>query len=354
MALERFSTLPIAKGYGDYHVNQFRVCFQIPKKSDHAKATAAQLFQGFLKNFEEVFNGKSWGLTTNKAEVSWGEGDNAKFRNGRLLDFVFDLEIMSLDMNLPDVHHDWVYIGSQWDTGFAVQTLRREYRDLSDWILEGAMNQLRRLSKRVKGEDVVDWMKEKLDLNRNHFLAGRRSWVIGVMDKSLPGWKPSAGNVDKTIKFDSGVKEYVFDSRPVFYLETAAIERSSSKEATKLESDVGFLIHMRKVLDYIWLTLLYNYVDEMDFELVSSSPTRWQKDDGDGEWVDGHRDPFLESGLSSLLRKDFVGLWHRSAEFETESAMLSKGWVNNLIKLHPYLGAQLGGAQAKGRAAGSK
>jgi hypothetical protein len=113
-------------------------------------------------------------------------------------------------IDLPDVHSDWV--GVIWTDparGFAVQTLRRDFMESADFevagyaaVTTGVLLPSVPLAGPVGAYTAVQ-------TNQHHFLAGRRSWVLG-----------------KASEFDSNPPE-LKDANSLMVLETAAIERFS-------------------------------------------------------------------------------------------------------------------------------
>ncbi|MFL5359304.1 hypothetical protein [Archangium sp.] len=335
-----FSELKIVEdGVGDFHANQFRIHFRIPCLRFNAsnrdlviQAKLDELASNLFESFPRFFNGSEGNLKPNRAEVEWGE---RWFRNGKTLAFTLDLKFLS-SIELPDFHDDWVgVVENQQGKGFGVQTLKREYRDWGDRVLEGLISMIEKgadklpfwdLKKMAKVE--VKLLRSMLELNRMHVLAGRRSWIVGVVDERLPGWKSGNGSDGKRVQkvIQGKSTTLVYDSSPVFYLETAAVERDSSFAAAAIEYDPGIIANTRDDVKFIWKALLWNFVkSSKDYVLDTRGPREWQSDDGDGLW-----------------QEDAVeGVWYRAGEFDSVGELRAKAWVNSILKLHPCLGEQL-------------
>jgi hypothetical protein len=200
--------------------------------------------------------------------------------------------------------------------GFAAQTLKHSFA-LKDYIpLAPQLGPLEYIIKHY---------------NNYHFLAGQRSWILGVLDNRLPGWASNKVVVGK--KEGNTFMPHTGAASPIFFLETAAIERYSIFAYRLMKYDPGLFINIRKAIVDIWSILLSNYVLAKGFRLNTGLPTVWQKDDGNALWG------------SSPMR----GVYYRHGEFDTDTEVLAKQWVRYLRDLHPSLKAQpLSAPQFKG------
>jgi len=133
-------------------------------------------------------------------------------------------------VDIAKPHSDWVVkIDDNDNLGFTAQTLKREFRDLLEdgptktaGIIGFLINPLLAVP---FGED------DPMEVNRMHFLAGRRSW-----------------------RLDDG-KNFGVDG-DVLVLETAAVERFSHKLYVTADSIVG----LEKSVPDVWVAMLNNYV----------------------------------------------------------------------------------------------
>jgi hypothetical protein len=210
---------------------------------------------------------------------------------------------------LPDFHPDWVAVIKQREgIGFAVQTLQRyffETGDIEAYAIEAAVE--------ATAPELASFI---IGFNAYHFLAGRRSWRIGLVNDELPGWKLNQQSRDAR----TGTAT-TFVADPILYLETAAIERSSKGLYALLEYDPGFVMNLRDYLSTIWITLLNNYVAIRGYDMDGRKPTVWQTDDGDAQWTLGERSK----------------VWYRTGSFESLQVANQSTWVQSVLQLHPDL-----------------
>jgi hypothetical protein len=315
-----FAALKIAKGEGKFHVNQFRIHFSIPGFIGEPKAQLPKLAGEFIKDFPRFFNGLEKNMKRNQASVAWS---TKMFEGTRTLRFLFDLRSEKLGINLPDLHSDWTHV--VWQNrgqGFSAQTLKRNFPEMADTLTL----MLPRLVKAFF-----------LDLNSYHFLAGRRSWIFGVLAPGLPGWN-SPGF--KTGKLEGGkFIDYSGKAPPVFFLESSAVERYSRLLFRLMEYDNGLLVDMRKAIVSIWSTLLANYVHAKGFRLNVVHPIVYQQDDGVKLWK---------------TQPSSRGVYCRQAEFPRAQDLQREKWIHYLFDLHPALKSQpLSEIQFKGFGGGS-
>jgi hypothetical protein len=129
-----------------------------------------------------------------------------------------DITIPGVSVDVARPHTDWVAQIDQNDgLGFTAQTLKREFVDLFE---DGAV---------VAAAGI--FAGGPIDLNRTHFLAGRRSWRI-----------------DDGRSFDVGGDTLV--------LETTAVERFSNR----VYQISDFALGLESRIPDIWISLLNNFV----------------------------------------------------------------------------------------------
>lgn len=302
-----FTELNIAGGTGDFHVNQFRIHFSIPGLEGDGRNAVPLLVADFIKDFPRYFNGVDKGLTENKATVAWS---TKKFELNKTLRFVLDFRSERLGINLPDLHSDWVHV--LWQNpnkGFAAQTLKRNFAERADYLTSTMSPLLAEVFNR---------------LNQYHFLAGRRSWVFGLVEPGMPGWTPGVLQVgtNEGGKF----KAYSGAPPPLFYLESAAVERYSMLLYELMEEGGDLLIDIRKAIVSIWSILLANYVQAKGFRLNVGHPKTYTTDDGASLWDS---------------QATWRGVYRRQAEFAKPGDLHARKWVQNLLTLHPALKSQV-------------
>ncbi|MEM1162915.1 MAG: hypothetical protein AAGJ28_18470 [Pseudomonadota bacterium] len=274
--MSRFKALPVTGGVGPYRLNRFRTYFQIPKnirerdfkgKTDAhiADALAAEL----LPKFEKIFN-------PNLATVY---RSTEKYNSKDTLQFIFNVAG-------PDIHDDWVGVQTIHKRGFTVQTLHRNFwtscdaKLMSAGTVGGAVG--------FSGGKLTFWVGAKIigkkanpfgaaiaiggaviglgtstaatTLNADHFLAGRRSWVIGTKDEF--------GSSD--------VSGYTNIPDDAFVLETSAVERLSGT-VVKLFADRNIPLDMDVAIHNVWITFLQNYIKWKGFKHIPV--TVWGKSD---------------------------------------------------------------------------
>ncbi|RKH23991.1 hypothetical protein D7Y13_26820 [Corallococcus praedator] len=310
-----FTELKIAKGCGTFHVNQFRIHFSIPGLQGDPKQKLPALVGEFIKDFPRFFNGTQQGLTENRAAVAWS---TKQFEHNKTLRFLLDFKSEKLGINLPDVHSDWVHVlWKDANKGFAAQTVKRNFAERSDYMTSMM---------------VVPWGAIFTRLNSYHFLAGRRSWVFGVLEPGMPGWR--AGSSLQVGTVQGGQFTAYGGTTPVFYLESAAVERYSMLMYELMESGGNLFIDIRKAIVSIWSILLANYVQAKGFRLNVGHPKSYGADDGAALW---------DSQMT------WRGVYRRQAEFKTPQALYAKKWVSHLLEMHPALkGQSLSESEFKG------
>lgn len=207
-----FTDLPVDHGVGDYHFNRFRVVFACPPAE-----TKQSLAMDFVTKFPHYF-------TSQYASVVRGD---RSFRSKPTLHFHGLKKVLGIDIARP--HSDWVVqIDKNDDLGFTAQTLKREFRILSEDAAAAApvlIGLVPAVATLIVAED------DPVEVNRMHFLAGRRSW-----------------------RLDDG-KSFEVDG-DVLVLETTAVERFSHKAYVRADAVLG----LEASIPDIWIALLNNFV----------------------------------------------------------------------------------------------
>lgn len=350
---QKFRTLNIIRdGSGPYHVNRFRVYFKPLKNT-----TLAALADDFMDNFVVLFNGGrrapqpttptlppaapqspplrptptsppiaadntrvdkphylplDW-LTLNIAQVSSHHIDNEA-----MLKFTGDMRIWWGDLNAPDIHDDWV--AESWHqngVGMAMQTqqMLRSAIELSDIFPLALPPPL----------GPILWQKKHAmqEFNDAHFLAGRRSWVLGEERALQP--RPSGQDSAKAMKAATGaVHRYSAEMPTYWYLETAALERYSSVfyrlvQATAPASGAIFP-DLKESIRKVWITLLHNFIKwyHIEPEVLTPSPAIWPSPTD------------LRSSIRFVMRS-----------YDTLDQCLEQTWVKQVLVTHPSLNDQL-------------
>ncbi len=250
----RFSDLPIATcGVESWHLNRFRVAFRHPQPP-------IALMQQFINNFPAMLNSPA-------ATVEVFDGDHFKF-DGKIS--------LSRDLSFWQPHYDWVRritSGADFMNGFTVQTLKRESMATDD-IIPGVVGAATGAYVGLKvgallgpvGAGVggtvggVTGGVVAVNVNRHHFLAGRRAWRIDHANNFVPDGTPKSFPADALI------------------LETAAMERFSEHLywLGKPLLDISIV--------WVWSNLMRNFLQHFQARMLSSA--EWPLEPG---WkIDGH------------------------------------------------------------------
>jgi hypothetical protein len=226
-----FSELPISGGYGDFHFNRFRIAFQVPPNdpSSFVKLQSVLLAVRFPHYINSPF-----------ATAQFGDRKHDGFPT-----FHFHGMAKYLGVDTAFFHSDWV-VRKWMDTqSFTVQTLKREFADSREDLqvglpaayAGGVVGSLAPVSG-ILGPvipvvgGIVGGAMTAIDINRMHFLAGRRAWRVGL-------------GGDFGLSNDVGV------------LETVAVERFSHVGFAVGDAVMG----IEKRVPAIWLAFLNNFIN---------------------------------------------------------------------------------------------
>lgn len=330
-----FTPLPIALGTPIYHANQFRTHLRAPRLSGAFDKRVTTLADDFQAHFCDYFNGEQKPMKLNIGNVHI---DATKSFNGHAgLRFVIDTNLKWL---LGDIHSDWVAIikqqkqnaGRKLVKGFAAQTLRREFGEPVD-------DKIRTLGRVVSGGGYITTaligalpvspfmdvtvkygVEYVIDLNKNHFLAGRRSWVVGLVDTTVSEPKLAASKKKARTTVTGQKTTYVAD--PIFFLETAAVERYSHAAFQLAEGGPGLLVNMRKAINTVWLTQLGNFLSKESRVPVIATPESFKS-------------------LGALWINGGGGVYYRRDKYETQAQCLNTDWIkDDLLPRHEGLAEQ--------------
>jgi hypothetical protein len=213
-----YTPLSIHRGHGRVHMNRFRISVMPPTNRGQVAAIGRRLLDDMPKYMAAST------AAVQRGEHPWNGHPTLKFRGvARFRPFSvpvptgvpgltlpIPIPARLRDWMIPDVHTDSVGVVSKHDSGFTVQTLKREFEDGDDAVIRSAIRSaLLGMSPVVPGGPVAAALAAKafgnvaVYYNQHHFLAGRRAF-----------------------RFDWGRHFGYKDGRVVF--ETVAIERFSS------------------------------------------------------------------------------------------------------------------------------
>ncbi len=243
-----FHDLPIARcGVEAWHLNRFRIAFRHPQKP-------IALAQQFINNFCTL-------LDSPAATVEVFDGDHYKF-NGKIS--------LSRDLSSWQPHYDWVrrITGpAEFMNGFTVQTLKRESMATDDilpavvgaavggyvGIRVGALfGPIGAAAGTVVGGLAGGAVA--VDINRHHFLAGRRAWRLDHAHNFVPDGLPSPFPDDAYILETSAMERF---SEHAFWLAKPLLEHS---------------------VVYVWCNLLGNFLRQFQGRLLA--PSEWPLEPG--------------------------------------------------------------------------
>lgn len=323
--MKTLTPLSIETGVDDYHVNQFRIYFRPIQNG--SVANISSLVSDLTENFPKYFNGKE-----QEGLAAVTQRNDVLFQGKPSLQFVGNLKIQPFNIDLPDAHSDWVgHIWQDSNVGFAVQTMARLFWEKGDDTLKTAVETSLIMTRPIlllepinrttgKGILTCDLIDAIIGINRQHFLAGRRSWIIKRVSMQEASDASSPAGHNKSAKLSTG-QLHKFVLRPLYYLETAAIERYSSLAFEAMELDPGIIVDIRSTISGIWIRFLKNYLAMTKYE--STAPERYDPiDDGGDLWR-----------TNAFCR-------YRETRFKTADKGMKKQWVKQLITDHPALYAK--------------
>ncbi|MEL6944839.1 MAG: hypothetical protein AAFO82_19450, partial [Bacteroidota bacterium] len=205
-----FVELTIQDGTDEIHLNHFIAYFEYPLEDESIRFTS-----DFLKHFTKIFNPQNIATASFESEHKYKGNDTIRFKLG-------GEGSTATDKMAGFCHSDWISIELTDDKKtFFARTLKREFNDVQeDYCMRFAFPLL---------ESVVE-------LNKQHFLAGRRSWKVG---------------------FDEEMGKY--------YVETTAMERYSHAIHEILEDVGDFPNQVRK----IWKQLILNFLEYFDVDILT-------------------------------------------------------------------------------------
>lgn len=308
---ENFKVLPIRlEGSGDYLVDRCRIYFEAPFGRE---LSVTNLVSELGRLFPQIFMGvgnevNSSGLERNIATVFYRH--DKTFNGEPTLQFEIDAQFLGF-LPAPDIHDDWVGFVHQETKGFAVQTLKRNFIQANDAQFGQIVNSGFIITGSLPVAQVAGLLAEHI--NRFHFLAGRRSWIIAT-DVEARGPRFAASHplsdLEQQLLDDRNIHTYVF--------ETATINRFSSWVINLAE--LGFALgDFNGPTANLWTTLLRNFTDFNGFSVVT---------------------PNSESNLRPIFGNTLRGVTFIQESFSSESEMFAQDWVQDLLSLHPGIAQQ--------------
>jgi hypothetical protein len=268
-----FTEQPVYNGVGDYHFNRYRVVFKCPPAE-----TKQSLARDFVANFPAYLTSPY--ATVVKGERNFGSRPTFHFHGFKMVPFPSAVPLRSpptIDIARP--HTDWVAkIDENDNLGFTAQTLKREFMVVSEDGPTGfGVLSIPGVSPLINLLAAGDPM----EVNRMHFLAGRRSW-----------------------RLDDG-KSFEVDG-DVLVLETIAVERFSHKAYMRADALLG----LEKAVPDIWIAMLNNFITKRTLVRV---PQRlrpgWMNKNGIDYYIKSFDDEAALSGDIEFAQQKRLGLF---------------------------------------------
>lgn len=255
-----YNVLDISKGYGNIHANHFIAYFNGTVEESFTSTFEEDFISPhrlkvseFLKDFVGIFNGTGFrGLKDNIVTVQ-KHGSN-----------IYEFQIEKF---IGLAHSDYVEIKKSKDeNSFYARTLERKF-----------LEQKEELSQKVP--DPYKVPSELIEINKMHFLSGRRSWKV---------------------KYDK--------STGIGSVETAALEKNSHELFDVMER----ILNTREDINKLWSILLYNFLKARKLR--------------------SYINPDLEN--YSMVIKD---VYFKKEEFESVEKAKDSEWFSAILLDHPGL-----------------
>ena len=270
-----FTELSVYGGVGDYHFNRYRVVFKCPPAE-----TKQSLAKDFVDNFPTYLTSQF--ATVARGDRNFGSRPTLHFHGFKMVPVPNPAGKANSPPPTIDIAHphtDWVVkIDENDNLGFTAQTLKREFIVVSEDGPTGFG---------VLGipgvSPLIDLLAagDPMEVNRMHFLAGRRSW-----------------------RLDDG-KSFEVDG-DVLVLETAAVERFSHKAYMRADSLLG----LESAVPDIWIAMLNNFVAKRTLVRV---PQRlrpgWKNKNGIDYYVKNFDDEAALTGDIEFAQQKRLGLF---------------------------------------------
>jgi hypothetical protein len=279
--LEPFNELnTIFDGLGDFHVNHFIGYFQLPiTKENHPRNLTSQ----FRRRFCNIFS------ADNIASAKLG-GAKKKFKGLDTVEFIIGGNLGPLVEQVTGfVHSDWVSMQMDKDgNSFYGTTLKRNWLEKGEIVfLLASLTSILNIVNPVTAVFALAKhaaASRLIETNQYHFLAGRRSWRVGYDDR-----------------------------RQMYYVDTAALERSSRVEYAAMEiTDI-----LRDDIIALWSHLVTNYVADIESELIKM--------------------PLEPKYEFFELDGKIINVAHRMGSYEKIEDALKEPWFAKVLKGHPGL-----------------
>lgn len=275
-----FVELPVTGGVGPVHINHFVGYSSQTALTPKVKARLEELQQRFRDDFTEVFSVKNVAEANLRPYLHKGN-DTVEFEIGGNDEAFKDIYYLRQVMGLN--HSDWVSMQDHPESrSFYATTLKRGWATYLEEITISALD--------LVNESAAKTTEAFFEINRHHFLAGRRSFKVG---------------------YDEDLRRC--------YIETAALERSSLGFYDMIER-TGLL---RPMIVQIWTSLIENFEKE-----YSGSPEFQWPASGNPEDVP---DDYMMQG----------NVVYRAVQVRGMKEAVTAPWFTKVLDRHPGLVAGL-------------
>lgn len=232
----KFTEKKVNKGVGKFHGNHFRGYFSYISNPTQNQILAAN--KHFFENFCSIFSvsniakastGKYKFNSKNTVEFQLGGTLNnlIKYSGYLFIPYPVKIPYPNLDALIGIIHSDWVSIERETNNlSCFASTLKREWIEKKELDLFSNITTIAstlNIVDRVRANELI---KNIIEANQHHFLAGRRSWAIG---------------------YDNLVN--------LWYVESVAYEKSSVCEFSLIDK-YG---NLRQTVIELWINQINNY-----------------------------------------------------------------------------------------------
>jgi hypothetical protein len=251
-----FTVLPVWGGAGDWHFNRYRAVFKRPSHTNKQL-----LGGGFVSNFPKYVESRY--ATVQMTDMTYATMPTFHFHGYKYVPIPIITGLLSVDVDVARPHTDWVVkIDDNDNLGFTAQTLKREFRDLFEDLPTRTGDAIGLMVSPLLHYAATRF-DDLMEVNRMHFLAGRRSWRV-----------------------DDG-KNFEVDG-DVLVVETTAVERFSHRAYVRADTVAG----MEKAVPDVWIAMLNNFLKLNGLDRVSQpgGGLGWHTKDGIDYYVSSYGD----------------------------------------------------------------
>lgn len=278
-------------GVGNFHINHFIGYFSHKNMTQPNLEFIKDFNTIFFNNFCQIFSPDNVAVASpskfnyrNKKTVKFEINGNSKFKDTIIEDIKYFSGL---------IHSDWVSFEKFNDFSFYGSTLKKNWAEKIETELFLDLAKVLNQFNLVTEDNAIRFIRNLIEVNQHHFLAGRRSWAVGY---------------DKSIN--------------LFFVETMAFERSSQCEYNVVEK-TGKL---RETIIELWTRLIFNF-----FKMFPIHPSNIFKIPENFNLLKTENYDLKSNNNNTAY------LMYKSEEDKTATKLLNKPWVQNAIIRHPGL-----------------